>query len=370
MKKKIKGILAFLISIIICFSFLPITAYADGVNYSSFQLIEKNKTIASSIYLNHSYEIQNSTTYHSISIFPSPVDSVKVDKNDVFIVSVSSDLYSKFPNSVIQLHFAWYDKAVKDILNNPDEDWKYLGDNVVQYDLTNNFNASYTFEHSGYVVSYLTIGFNNKNSAQGTYYKFTSLSAEIQTEQTGFFNSVKNFFQQLFEKLTSGFDNIGNWFSQLGDKIRSFFSDLTNSIKSFFSELGNNLKEWFSNIGDWFAELGNNIKQWFVDIGDRIGGFFTTLWNRIWWGNENGESEYEPPVIDNKLNDILDTLDDYQFQLKGTIDTIGSAADSVSSYISTGTELVNGIINVAGAGFTALIVFGIVFVLVRKVVGR
>ena len=42
----------------------------------------------------------------------------------------------------------------------------------------------------------------------------------------------------------------------------------------------------------------------------------------------------------------------------------------MSDYISNGTALVNGVINVAGAGFTALITFGIVFVLVRKVVGR
>ena len=68
--------------------------------------------------------------------------------------------------------------------------------------------------------------------------------------------------------------------------------------------------------------------------------------------------------------DILATLQDYQEKLKGTIDTIGSAASDVANYISAGTSFVNGVVGVAGAGFTALIVFGIVFVLVRKVVGR
>lgn len=101
-----------------------------------------------------------------------------------------------------------------------------------------------------------------------------------------------------------------------------------------------------------------------------LSGFFEKLWNRIWWGNENGESEYVKPTISNKLLDILATLQDYQEKLKGTIDTIGSAASDVANYISAGTSFVNGVVGVAGAGFTALIVFGIVFVLVRKVVGR
>ena len=94
------------------------------------------------------------------------------------------------------------------------------------------------------------------------------------------------------------------------------------------------------------------------------------MWNRIWWGNENGESEYEKPTINNKLNDILAKLEEYQAQLKSSIDTIGESADSVSGYISTATELVEGVIGVAGVGVTALIVFGMVFILVRKVVGR
>ncbi|MDE6863915.1 MAG: hypothetical protein K2J41_05985, partial [Eubacterium sp.] len=175
---------------------------------------------------------------------------------------------------------------------------------------------------------------------------------DIRDGNISFMDSVKSAFKTIT-------DNISNFFSELGKKLTDGFINLTSSIREFFTNLGNNLKEWFDNVG-----------QWFTDIGDRIGEFFTSLWNKIWYGNEKGESEYQKPVINNKFNDILNTLTDYQEQLKGTISTISASADSVSTYIATGTQLVNGVINVAGAGFTALIVFGMVFVLVRKVVGR
>lgn len=203
------------------------------------------------------------------------------------------------------------------------------------------------------------IQYKDWTNSQACGIGFSDCTVTVESEQTGFFNSIKEFFQQLFEKLTNGLDNIGNWFTELGNKIKSFFTELGNNIKEQFTNMINNLKSFFADVG-----------QWFKDIGDKIGEFFEKLWNRIWWGNENGESEYQKPVINNKLNDILDTLNGYQLQLKNTIDTISSSADSVSTYISTGTQLVNGIINVAGVGFTALIVFAIVFVLARKVVGR
>ena len=137
----------------------------------------------------------------------------------------------------------------------------------------------------------------------------------------------------------------------------------SNSVNNIF---GFQLKPWCDHSISCIAMtyLRASICQFIIS------GFFEKLWNRIWWCNENGESEYVKPTISNKLLDILATLQDYQEKLKSTIDTIGSAASDVANYISAGTSFVNGVVGVAGAGFTVLIVFGIVFVLVRKVVGR
>lgn len=215
------------------------------------------------------------------------------------------------------------------------------------------------------VTSWLGVASTINGNAKA-WARLTGVSVTSESQEKGWQNKISAWFSNLFQwlkdirdNLTNMGSNIGKWFSDLGNNIKGFFSDLTNSIKEQFNNMIDKLKGFFDNVG-----------QWFKDIGDRIGGFFTTLWNKLWYGNENGAAEYQKPVINNKLDDIIATLTDYQTQLKGTIDTIGTAADSVSSYISTGTEIVNGIINVAGVGFTALIVFGMVFVLVRKVVGR
>lgn len=371
MKQKSKAIISFILSLILCFSFFPSTVYAadynnlNGVcsvsagptqsptNITRYDVVKYPSTAVS----NYRWSgIGYWNVYYATNISAVANDTITFELNTSFLLG-SYDVGFDFP---CYITIRGENKTGEEVYvtSNPSNDdpknYSYDGDNEMFYcqvtvpeDLDNLF----------FSVSFVPSEVSSANSNLG--FTFNSLHINVESEQTGFFNSVKEFFQELFEKLTSAFDNIGAWFSELGDKIKSFFTDLTDNIKSFFSDLSGNLKEWFNNIGDWFTE-----------IGDKISGFFEKLWNRIWWGNENGESEYQKPVIDNKLNDILDTLDDYQLQLKNTIDTIGSSADEVSTYISTGTQLVNGVIGVAGVGFTALIVFGIVFVLVRKVVGR
>lgn len=241
-----------------------------------------------------------------------------------------------------------------------------------------------TFYNTGadYTVTVKLTNFVYSSSqTTNTYLKIESVSYSIESEKTGFYNKVFSFFSDLLSRLANWFteliNSIKNGFNNLTSSISSFFDNLISEIQKKFNELALGLAQFFKDLKGWFDSLINklqswfdNVGYWFVTIGDRIGEFFNKLWNRIWWGNENGESEYKKPVINNKLIDILKTLQEYQAQLQATIDTIGSAGAEVSAYISTGTQLVDGVVGVAGAGFSALIVFGIVFVLVRKVVGR
>lgn len=188
---------------------------------------------------------------------------------------------------------------------------------------------------------------------------FESIQVGSKSEEQGFWNKVVQWLKDIRDKLVNGFNDMVNaielQFRQLVEKLQSLFDEVT---------------EWLFNCVESIQDFMHNVGAWFTNLGNSISGFFEKLWNRIWWGNENGESEYVKPTISNKLLDILATLQDYQEKLKSTIDTIGAAASDVASYISAGTSFVNGVVGVAGAGFTALIVFGIVFVLVRKVVGR
>lgn len=144
--------------------------------------------------------------------------------------------------------------------------------------------------------------------------------------------------------------------------------------QGMIATLTQNIVDWFSNLidsmGNFFTELANKISGFFTELGDKIGGFFTTLWNKIWWGNEAGESEYEPPDVGSKFDEVVADLNDWLSQLKGFSDTIDSQGDEVAGYLSTGSNFINTFLSVAPAPILIFLSFGVIFVVVRKVVGR
>lgn len=144
--------------------------------------------------------------------------------------------------------------------------------------------------------------------------------------------------------------------------------------QNMISQLISDIKDWFSNLidsmGNFFTELANKISGFFTELGDKIGGFFTTLWNKIWWGNEEGESEYQPPDVGSKFDEVITSLNDWLSQLKGFSDTVDSQGDEVAVYISTGSDFATKFLTYAPAPILIFLTFGIVFVVVRKVVGR
>lgn len=381
--KKVKIVLSFILCFIL-FVGAPSTAYANTSSVKNVDILVQDSNgekYAPTVRVDNvsiPYYAKSSGKqifYHSYSIGQS--DSIKLDDGDIITVTISLNHFEQSRYKSWEISGFEVLSAYGDYFDSCD-----TGDGRGFYDpSTSTLTYTTTVDNVG---DYCWVNWYGLNPTLSSYdssitlaFGVTDFTIDVKSEQSGFFDKVSDFFQGLFDKLTAwfdslfqwlkdirdnaseGFSNIGNWFTELGNKIKSFFTELGNNIKEQFTNMINNLKSFFADVG-----------QWFKDIGDKIGEFFEKLWNRIWWGNENGESEYQKPVINNKLNDILDTLNGYQLQLKNTIDTISSAADSVSTYISTGTQLVNGIINVAGVGFTALIVFAIVFVLARKVVGR
>lgn len=80
----------------------------------------------------------------------------------------------------------------------------------------------------------------------------------------------------------------------------------------------------------------------------------------------------EPPLDTDisAFQSAIDTMNGWLDQLNEFADTIDSAGDTVKDYISKGTELFNGFMGVAPASVIALIAFGIVFLVIRKIVGR
>ena len=86
---------------------------------------------------------------------------------------------------------------------------------------------------------------------------------------------------------------------------------------------------------------------------------------------ENAGSD-EPPLDTDisAFSSAIDTMNGWLDQLNEFADSIDSAGDTAKDYISKGTELFNGFMSVAPASVIALIAFGVVFLVIRKIVGR
>lgn len=86
---------------------------------------------------------------------------------------------------------------------------------------------------------------------------------------------------------------------------------------------------------------------------------------------ENAGSDSPPLDTDvSVFQSAIDTMNGWLEQLDAFADSIDSAGETVSEYISKGTELFNGFMGIAPASVIALVAFGVVFLVIRKIVGR
>lgn len=86
---------------------------------------------------------------------------------------------------------------------------------------------------------------------------------------------------------------------------------------------------------------------------------------------ENAGSN-EPPLDTDisAFQSAIDTMNGWLDQLDEFANSIDSAGQTASAYISKGTELFNGFMGIAPASVIALVAFGVVFLVIRKIVGR
>lgn len=86
---------------------------------------------------------------------------------------------------------------------------------------------------------------------------------------------------------------------------------------------------------------------------------------------ENAGSDSPPLDTDiSAFQSAIDTMNGWLDQLDEFANSIDSAGQTVSSYISKGTELFNGFMGIAPSSVIALVAFGVVFLVIRKIVGR
>lgn len=86
---------------------------------------------------------------------------------------------------------------------------------------------------------------------------------------------------------------------------------------------------------------------------------------------ENAGSDSPPLDTDiSAFQSAIDTMNGWLNQLDEFANSIDSAGQTASAYISKGTELFNGFMGIAPASVIALVAFGVVFLVIRKIVGR
>ena len=148
---------------------------------------------------------------------------------------------------------------------------------------------------------------------------------------------------------------------------------ILNSIKEGFSKLW----EWLQNIWNTIKEIPTKIGQFITNLGDRISGFFTNLtnsikgffadlWDKIW----NGDGSVPPFDNNNKFAQVIEKLNEWTAKIKEFPGSVDSSADTVTGYLQSGTSFLNSAMGAFPAALTAVLGFALVFIVVRKVVGR
>lgn len=148
---------------------------------------------------------------------------------------------------------------------------------------------------------------------------------------------------------------------------------ILNSIKEGFSKLWewlqniwNTIKEIPAKIGQFITSLGDRISTFFSNLTNSIKGFFDGLWDKIW----NGDGSVPPFDNNNKFAQVIEKLNEWTAKIKEFSGSVDSSADTVTGYLQSGTSFLNSAMGAFPAALTAVLGFALVFIVVRKVVGR
>ena len=167
--------------------------------------------------------------------------------------------------------------------------------------------------------------------------------------------------------------NASFWWNSAGFVDQSTDTGILNSIKEGFSRLWewlqniwNTIKEIPAKIGQFITNLGDRISTFFSNLTNSIKGFFNDLWDKIW----NGDGSVPPFDNNNKFAQVIEKLNEWTAKIKEFSGSVDSSADTVTGYLQSGTSFLNSAMGAFPAALTAVLGFALVFIVVRKVVGR
>lgn len=371
-----KSLSVALATLLLLFSF-PLTATADYVLESNPNVVGAQCTIRYGDYY----------TYYPTPSSPKKIPFAIVNENEKGFDSLqlkfqyNADLsslgendgltftYQIFPStaSVKKWRLTVYNTSLYPVSVESTTDYASVTFDDAGYYLQGSSGASafyFTIEYLETTDSYLRTGCN-------------SLTVQITDSTKGLLQTILEWLQNIRDRIVELPNSIGSFITSLGNNIKGFFTDLKNNLSSWFddvgdwfSNLGDNLREWFSNVGDWFSQLGDRISGFFFNLSNNISDYFKKLFNKLWWGNEQGEAAYQPPTFGSGLTEVLESIDTYILSLEDTQTAIDNSKTEVVGYVAQGTEIINGFLGVAPTIVIAVLVFAVALLFARKVVGR
>lgn len=156
----------------------------------------------------------------------------------------------------------------------------------------------------------------------------------INAESMGHFTTYYETFYISNPVILDDIDDDSGWFQRILNAIKELPEKIVGAIKAipeaigkFFTDLWNNLKQQFENIGQWFSDLGDKIGQFFVDLYNDIieglkslfvprDGYFDEYISKIkdWASDRFGFLYTAGDLTLSIVTDLKDLLrDDYNF---------------------------------------------------------
>lgn len=218
------------------------------------------------------------------------------------------------------------------------------------------FNAKYYVDKGYYFYSYklpagsCAISISNNSAylniddslsfphSYGTYPTADTLSQLLQNEQNELLQEGNETSKSIFDTLKS-----------VLEYIKDLPSNIANSIKKFFTDLGDRISGFFENLSE------------------NISGYFDTLKNYLLYFQAT-KPEHNNPFA-GILSGIKSFFDEQIADTDDFKDSLNDTFDNVSGYIETGSNVINKLLSGVPILNTVLIFF-LVFAVVRKVVGR
>lgn len=128
-----------------------------------------------------------------------------------------------------------------------------------------------------------------------------------------------------------------------------------------------NIEDSLYDIQDSNDEIKTEIQEGNSEVKQEVQEQATNIVNDI---NNAGEDEESLDTDLSWMDSTINTLQGWADTIDGFADTIESAGDEIEEYIESGSGLVSKFLDIVPGPVLAALAFGLVFIVVKKIVGR